>query len=70
MIVGLALIAILAIGVYWFGLRGSTTQDAQARAVHAVAQIGEGKTVILVGDNGTPDWATPPARSPTCRSCR
>jgi cell division septal protein FtsQ len=51
-VLGLALIAILAIGVYWFGLRGSSTTDAEARQIHPVAQIGEGKTVILVGDNG------------------
>ena len=49
---GAAMAAILAIGVYWFGLRGSSTPDAQARPVHPVAQIGGGKTVIVVGDNG------------------
>ena len=51
-VVGLAVAAILAIGVYWFGLRGSSTPDAQAQPVHPVAQIGEGKTVIVVGGNG------------------
>ena len=52
-IAGVVLLAVVAIGVYWFGLRGSSTTDAQARAIHAVAQIGEGKSVIEVGSDGS-----------------
>lgn len=52
-VLALVMVAILAIGVYWFGLRGSSTPEAQARSIHAVAQIGEGKSVIVVGDDGS-----------------
>ena len=51
-IVGLGLAAILAIGVWWFALRGSSTPTAEAKAARPIAQIGEGKTVIVVGDDG------------------
>jgi hypothetical protein len=39
-------------GVYWFAMRGSSTPTAEAKAPTPVAQIGEGKTVIVVGDDG------------------
>ncbi|HTT95957.1 MAG TPA: cell division protein FtsQ/DivIB [Solirubrobacterales bacterium] len=48
----LAVAALAAVGVYWFALRGSATPTAEARPTTPVAQIGEGKTVILVGDDG------------------
>ena len=48
----LVVVAIAAGGVYWFALRGSSTPTAEAKPTTPVAQIGEGKTVILVGDDG------------------
>lgn len=48
----LAVAAIAAVGIYWFALRGSSTPTAEAKSTMAVAQIGEGKTVIVVGDDG------------------
>ena len=51
-LVALVVVAIVAVGVYWFALRGSSTTTAQAEPPHAVAQIGEGKRVILVGNDG------------------
>jgi hypothetical protein len=45
-------LAIVAVAVYWFALRGSSTPTAEAQPPHAVAQIGEGKTVIAVGNDG------------------
>jgi hypothetical protein len=48
----LAALAIVAVAVYWFALRGSSTPSAEAQPPHAVAQIGEGKTVIAVGNDG------------------
>ena len=48
----MAVVAIAAIAVYWFALRGSSTPTAEAKPTTPVAQIGEGKTVILVGDDG------------------
>lgn len=45
-------LAIVAVAVYWFGLRGSSTPTAAAQPPRPVAQIGEGKTVIAVGDDG------------------
>lgn len=52
--VGLALVAVavIAVAVYWFALRDSSTTTAKAEPVHAVAQIGEGKRVIVVGSDG------------------
>jgi Cell division protein FtsQ len=52
--IGLALVAvaIVAVAVYWFALRDSSTTTASAEKPHAVAQIGEGKRVILVADDG------------------
>jgi hypothetical protein len=51
-LLALSAVAILAVAVYWFGLRGSSTPTAEAQPTTPVAQIGEGKTVILVGDDG------------------
>jgi cell division septal protein FtsQ len=51
-LLGLVAAAIIAIAVYWFALRGSSTPTAEAKPPYPVAQIGEGKTVIVVGDNG------------------
>lgn len=48
----LGAVAIVAIAVYWFGLRGSSTPTAEAQPARPVAQIGEGKRVIVVGDDG------------------
>lgn len=45
-------LAVVAIAVYWFGLRGSSTPEAQAQASRPVAQIGNGKRVVLVGEDG------------------
>ncbi|HVW48217.1 MAG TPA: cell division protein FtsQ/DivIB [Solirubrobacterales bacterium] len=45
-------LAVVAVAVYWFGLRGSSTPDAEAQQVRVVAQIGNGKRVVLVGDDG------------------
>lgn len=52
--IGLALVAlaVVAVAVYWFALRGSSTTTAKAEPVHAVAQIGEGKRVVVVGSDG------------------
>jgi hypothetical protein len=49
---GLLAVAVIAVAVYWFALRGSSTPTAEAKPTTPVAQIGEGKTVILVGDDG------------------
>lgn len=51
-LLALLLVAIAAGGVYWFALRGSATTTAQAQPSHPVAQIGGGKTVLVVGDDG------------------
>ena len=51
-LLALSVLAIVAVAVYWFGLRGSSTSIAEAQPPRAVAQIGEGKHVIVVADNG------------------
>jgi hypothetical protein len=51
-LLALAAVAIVAVAVYWFGLRGSSTPTAEAQPTTPVAQIGEGKTVTVVGDDG------------------
>jgi hypothetical protein len=51
-LLAVALMAIAAVAVYWFALRDSSTTTAEAQPTTPVAQIGEGKTVILVGDDG------------------
>jgi hypothetical protein len=47
-----AVVAIAALAIYWFALRGSSTSTAEAKPTTPVAQIGEGKTVVVVGDDG------------------
>jgi cell division septal protein FtsQ len=42
----------VAVAVYWFALRDSSTTTAEAQPTRVVAQIGEGKRVILVGGDG------------------
>ncbi|HEX3738020.1 MAG TPA: hypothetical protein VHV53_10800 [Solirubrobacterales bacterium] len=51
-LLGLVALAVIAIAIYWFALRGSSTPTAEARPPRPVAQIGEGDTVIVVGDDG------------------
>jgi hypothetical protein len=51
-LLALVAVAIVAVAVYWFGLRGSSTSTAEAQPTNPVAQIGEGKTVTVVGDDG------------------
>jgi hypothetical protein len=51
-LLGLIVLAVVGVAVYWFALRDSSTPTAQAKPTTPVAQIGEGKTVILVGDDG------------------
>ena len=48
----LVAVAVVAVAVYWFALRDSSITTAKAEPVHAVAQIGEGKSVIVVGSDG------------------
>jgi cell division septal protein FtsQ len=48
----LVALAVVAVAVYWFGLRSSSTPEAQAEQVRVVAQIGEGKKVVLVTGDG------------------
>jgi hypothetical protein len=51
-LLALVVLAALGTGVYWFALRGSSTTVAEAKKVVPVAQIGEGKTVLVVGSDG------------------
>jgi cell division septal protein FtsQ len=51
-LLAVAVLALLAVAVYWFGLRGSSTPTAEAKPTHPVARIGEGKSAIVVGDDG------------------
>jgi cell division protein FtsQ len=44
--------AVLAVGIYWFALRGSSTPVAEAKPNVPVAQIGDGETVLIVGSDG------------------
>lgn len=48
----LAAAVVVAVAVYWFALRGSSTPPAAATPPRPVAQIGEGKRVIMVSENG------------------
>jgi cell division septal protein FtsQ len=48
----LVAVAIVAVAVYWFALRDSSTTTAAAQPTRPVAQIGEGKRVLLVADDG------------------
>jgi cell division septal protein FtsQ len=45
-------LAVVGVAVYWFALRGSSTPDAEAQQVRVVAQIGNGKRVVLVTGDG------------------
>jgi cell division septal protein FtsQ len=49
----LVAVALTALAVYWFALRGSSTTTAEARPPRAVAQIGEGRQVVVVAADGT-----------------
>jgi hypothetical protein len=51
-LLGLVVLAVAAVAVYWFALRDSSTTTAAAESTRAVAQIGEGKRVIVVGADG------------------
>jgi hypothetical protein len=51
-LLGLLTVAVIAVAVYWFALRGSSTPTAEAQPTTPVAQIGEGRAVIVVGDDG------------------
>jgi hypothetical protein len=51
-LLGLVALTLVAIAVYWFALRGSSTPTAEAKPPQPVAQIGAGKSVIMVGDDG------------------
>ncbi|HEY2477441.1 MAG TPA: cell division protein FtsQ/DivIB [Solirubrobacterales bacterium] len=48
----LVAVAIVAVAVYWFALRGSSTPSAEAQPPRPVAQIGEGKRVIVIAGDG------------------
>jgi len=48
----LVVVAIAAVAVYWFALRDSSTTAAKAEPVRPVAQIGEGKQVLIVAGDG------------------
>jgi hypothetical protein len=48
----LVAVAIAAVAVYWFALRDSSTTTAAADKPRPVAQIAEGKRVIVVADDG------------------
>ncbi|HEY0277607.1 MAG TPA: cell division protein FtsQ/DivIB [Solirubrobacterales bacterium] len=48
----LVALAVVGVAVYWLGLRGSSTPEAEAQQVRVVAQIGNGKRVVLVTDDG------------------
>ena len=50
--IGLVLVAVAAVAVYWFALRDSSTTTAKAEPVRPVAQIGEGKRVLVVASDG------------------
>jgi cell division septal protein FtsQ len=45
-------VAVAAAAVYWFALRDSSTTTAAAAPSRAVAQIGEGKSVLVVAADG------------------
>lgn len=59
--IGLVLVAVavVAVAVYWFALRDSSTTSASAEPTRAVAQIGEGKRVLVVGSDGRLLGSTP-----------
>jgi cell division septal protein FtsQ len=51
-LLALVVLAVAAVAVYWFALRDSSTTTAAAEPTRAVAQIGEGKRVLVVGADG------------------
>ncbi len=48
----LVVVAAAALAVYWFALRDSSTTTAKAEPMRPVAQIGEGKRVLVVAADG------------------
>jgi cell division septal protein FtsQ len=48
----LVVVAVAAVAVYWFALRDSSTTTAKAAPMRPVAQIGEGKRVLVVAADG------------------
>lgn len=54
----LAAAAVVVVAVYWVALRGSSTPPTAATPARAVAQIGAGKRVIMVSENGRVMGAT------------
>jgi hypothetical protein len=48
----LLVLAVAAVAAYWFALRDSSTTTAKAEPVRPVAQIGEGKRVLVVAGDG------------------
>jgi hypothetical protein len=48
----LVVLVVAAVAVYWFALRDSSTTTAAAEPPRAVAQIGEGKRVLVVANDG------------------
>jgi cell division septal protein FtsQ len=48
----LVVVAIAAVAVYWFALRDSATPTASTESSRPVAQIGEGKQVLIVAADG------------------
>lgn len=51
-LLAVAVLAIAAAAVYWFALRGTSTPNAEAQPTQPVAQIGEGKSAVIVGSDG------------------
>jgi Cell division protein FtsQ len=51
-LIAICVLAVVGGAVYIFALRGSSTPTAEAQPARPVAQIGEGKRVILVGADG------------------
>jgi cell division septal protein FtsQ len=51
-LIAICVLVVIGAAVYIFALRGSATAPAQAQPTRPVAQIGEGKRVILVGEEG------------------
>lgn len=48
----IGVVAIAALAVYWFALRDSSTPSASTESSRPVAQIGEGKQVLIVAADG------------------
>jgi cell division septal protein FtsQ len=51
-LLALAAAAIVAVAVYWFALRDTSTPTASTESSRPVAQIGEGKQVLIVAADG------------------